>query len=260
MGHERVGILPKTNRWKSVVSGMSSFSTSQNNIPQIARQTLKNVQGRYTNIENDKGVQAAFQFLVLLSISAKYESPSEFLLAQGVDLSGNLTPLRLAKAVSSWVSENSESNEYASFAQSAAIDAISEWYVKNQTFQKDLFLGDLDQNEIWRKSANGNGFCELSRLYFSNFTERYLKYFLEREASAHMNSINTRNDFDAELKNHLNRISQHAFETAKITQSFAAGWFNKNAIDEIPSNRKIHGFLKIAFGKLKGELLREENK
>lgn len=260
MGHERVGILPKTKRWTTVISGMASFSAKEdNNVQEIARQTLKNVQSRFADIERDKGVQAAFQFLVLLSISAKHQNPTKFLAAQGVNLSENITPLQIAKAVTEWVSKQSESNEYASFAQSAAIDAISEWYQKNQTFQKNLFAGDKDQFEVWRKSADGSGFCELSRLYFSKFTERYLRYFLERAASSSMNSIDTRNRFSAELQKHLSEISKHAFETAKITQSFAAGWFNNNAKDSIPSARKIQNFLNIAFGKMRGELLREEN-
>ncbi|MCB0494652.1 MAG: hypothetical protein KDC79_00825 [Cyclobacteriaceae bacterium] len=260
MGHERVGILPKTKRWTTVVNGIASFSTNDNNVPEIAQQTLKNVQNRFQNIERDKGVQAAFQFLVLLSLSANQKNPLEFLASNGINLSESISPLQISKALSEWVKKQSDSNEYATFARSAAIDTITEWYQKNQTFQENLFAGDKDQFEIWRKSADGKGFCELSRLYFSNFTERYLKYFLERAASANMNSLATRNKFDQELEKHLNDISKHAFETAKITQSFAAGWFNKNAKDEMPSTRKIQSFLNIAFGKLKGELLREENK
>lgn len=259
MGHERIGILPKTKRWMTVVRGIASFSVSENNVPKIAQQTLKNVQSRFEDIEQDKGVQAAFQFLVLLSFSAKYQYPAEFLASHGVNLSENITPLQIAKAVNQWVSKQSESNEYASFAQSAAIDAIGEWYQKNQTFQGNLFGGDKDQFEVWRKSADGSGFCELSRLYFSKFTERYLLYFLERAASSSMNSIDTRNNFNTELQNHLSDISKHAFQTAKITQSFAAGWFNKIPKDTLPSTRKIKAFLNIAFKKMKGELLREED-
>lgn len=253
-------MLPRTKRWTTVIGGMALFSARENNVPEIAKQTLKNVQSRFEDIERDKGVQAAFQFLVLLSVSAKYKDPSEFLASQGIKLSVNITPLQISKTISDWVSKYSESNEYASFAKSAAIDAISEWYQKNQTNQGNLFVGENDQFEVWRKSADGSGFCELSRLYFSKFTERYLMYFLERAASANMNSITTRNQFNDELQKHLKEISNHAFETSKITQSFAAGWFNKNTKDTIPSARKIQSFLNIAFKKIKGELLREEPK
>lgn len=260
MGHERLGILPKSKRWTTVVKGLNSFSAIENNVTEIAQQTLTNVHNKFENIERDKGVQAAFQFLVLLSIAAKHREPYKFLVSKGINLSKNITPLQIAKAVTEWVINHRESNEYASFAGSAAIDAISEWYQKNQTFQESLFAGDKDHFEVWRKAADGSGFCEISRLFFSKFTERYMKYFLERAASASMDSIENRNHFNKALQEHLSEISKHTFETAKITQSFAAGWFNKNAKHEVPSARKIQSFLNIAFGKLKGELLREENK
>jgi hypothetical protein len=86
-----------------------------------------------------------------------------------------------------------------------------------------------------------------------------LKYFLEREASASMTSITDRNRFGTQIRSHIENISNHAFETSKITQSFAAGWFNKNVKDSIPSDEKIKGFLIYAFEKMRDELLREEN-
>jgi len=259
MGHERVGILPKSERWISVVESLAAFTEDKNNVPEIAQQTLKNVQSRFKGIENDSGVQAAFQFLVLFSIAAKQKNPSDFFEKKGIKLSDDITPLQIAKAVNEWISKKSESQEYASFAQSAVIDAVSEWYKKNQTFQENLFSGDKNHFEVWRKSADGSGFSELSRLYFSKFTERYLKYFLERSASANTDNISIRNNFNSLLEEHINKISQHAFESSKITQSFAAGWFNKNAKDREPTQSEIRGFLNIAFGKIRGELLREQN-
>jgi len=60
MGHERIGILPRTKRWTSVVSSLASFSDSESNISEIAQKTLRNVQSRFEDIERDSGVQAAF--------------------------------------------------------------------------------------------------------------------------------------------------------------------------------------------------------
>lgn len=259
MGHERIGILPKTMRWKKVVGQISYFSSENNNIASIAQGTLKNVRKRFENIEQDKGVAAAFQFLVLLSYAAKQSNPKDFLVSKGIQFPDIITPLQIAKAVSRWISQQSESNEYATVAQNAVIDAISEWYQKNNTGQTSFLFSGENPFDVWRKAADGSGFCELSRLYFSKFTERYLNYFLEREASENVNSIHNRIEFGKELEKHIQDISKHAFETSKITQSFAAGWFNKNAKDTIPSSKKIQGFLALAFGKMRDELLREED-
>ncbi len=60
------------------------------------------------------------------------------------------------------------------------------------------------------------------------------------------------------LIEHIDVTSRHAFETARITQSFAAGWFNKYANKTLPADEDINNFLRIAFGKLREELWREE--
>lgn len=260
MGHERVGVLPKTKPWRIVVGQIASFSPIESNISDIAKQTLRNVRGRFEFIESDAGVISSFEFLTLLAFASRDKTPEKYLETRGIQLPENLTPLQLSKELSKWVAKNTESNEYATFGREAAVDAISEWYRKNDLSQGNLFSNKKDPIEIWRKSATGAGFCELSRLYFSKFTERYLKYFLEREASSVLSSITKRNEFDLQVEGHIADISQHAFETSKITQSFAAGWFNNQIKKGGVSKKSLQAFLSISFGKMRSELLREEDK
>ena len=56
------------------------------------------------------------------------------------------------------------------------------------------------------------------------------------------------------LSKHSMEITEHAFEITKIMQSFAAGWFNKHALDNAPSDDSVSDFLKISFGKMREEL------
>lgn len=140
----------------------------------------------------------------------------------------------------------------------AAADAFSEWYRANKSDQTLLFQPTQEFFETWRKVANGGGFCELARVFFSKLTVRYLNYFLERAASEVLPSVERREAFKQDLARHLDDISRHAFETSKITQSFAAGWFNKNTKSDWPSDSAIQGFLHVAFGKLEDEIRREE--
>lgn len=260
MGHERVGYLPKTKKWSSIVEEISLFSEANNNVAEISRQTTKNVRSRFHNIEADAGVQSAFEFLVLLSVLPKQEDWQGYLKKQRIEISDNFSLIELAQAAKGYIEKYQESKEYGTFARQALIDTISEW-ATSRSVQKNLFF-DANQNplEVWAPSANGAGFCELSRSFFSKFTERYLKYFLERETAIRINNIFDLSAFNTNLEKHIAEISQHAFETSKITQSFAAGWYNKNVKDTLPNRNKIKGFLGIAFGKLNSEILREENK
>ncbi len=260
MGHERVGTLPRTKPWKIVVGQIASFNPDNSNVRDITKQTLQNVRSRFDTIETDSGVLSSFEFLVLLAFASKDRNPSKFLQSKGIHLPENLTPLQISKEINKWVSKNKNSNEYAAFAQGAAIDAVSEWYKQNDSMQTNLFASEKSRMEVWRKSGNGSGFCELSRLYFSKFTERYLKYFLEREASSLIRNIDERDKFENQVKAHISDISTHAFETSKITQSFAAGWFNNQIKKGTPNKKSLQSFLSISFGKMKSELLREEDK
>lgn len=259
MGHERVGVLPKSQRWRDVVALIANSALSETDVATIASRTTANLRQRLRNIPTDDGIRAAFKFLVALSVASRTNDPTAALMSLGINVTPDPSPLTLTRAAHDWVDDNRRSLEYAQIAQNAVGDAIAIWTDKNKTRQTRLIEQGDRSFEVWYKSANGAGFCELSRIFFAKFTERYLSYFLEREASAVIPNFQDRDRFQHQLREHVDSVSQNAFETAKITQSFAAGWFNKHANQGMPSDREIAGFLSIAFGKLSEELRREGN-
>ena len=257
MGHLRISSLPKTQKWRDIIQQIAGMDVSETEIENIARQTIQNVRSRFRHIMQDNGVLGAFQFLVNLAVASRQENPRAWLLDIGIELPEDPTPLSFAKAIDVWIAPKRDSLEYGGIAQQAAGDAIAKWYRENQPTMGSLFDSLEDPFDIWHKAGNGSGFCELSRLFFAKFTQRYLEYFLEREVSATLGDIDERIEFKQQLDKHIDTISDHAFETAKITQSFAAGWFNRHAIEGVPSEREIEGFLSRALGKMRDELQRE---
>jgi len=260
LGHERLGVLPKTIAWRLIVNEMSGYALGASQISSIAKNTLQQVQRQFNSLENDPSIKSAFEFLLQVAYAFQKNDPLKYLIDNKVIESKELSVLKLARAINNYKKEEVISKEYQTFARQAAIDAINNWYYNNLERGQNLFTEGIDSESIFRKAADGSGFCELSRLYFSKFTERYLKYFLEREASAVITNLKERKRFNEEIEKHINQISKHAFETSKITQSFAAGWFNKNVKDNFPEDRKVRGFLSRALGKMKGELLQEEKR
>ena len=254
MGHVRTGVLPKTQQWQDIVQQLAGSHVSETEVADIAQQTIQNVRSQFRHIMRDNGVLGAFQFLVNLAVASREENPQTWLLNIGIELPDNPTPLSFAKAVNAWIEPQRDSFEYSEIAQRAAGDAISSWYRENQPTTRSLSKSLEDPFEVWRKAGNGAGFCQLSRLFFAKFTQRYLAYFLDREASAALG------DFGQQLERHVDTISLHAFETAKITQSFAAGWFNEHATEGIPSEEEVKGFLAFALEKMRDELQREGDK
>jgi hypothetical protein len=251
MGHERVGALPKTKSWEKVVKNIASFDGDEAQSRRIANQTLDNVRTRFESIQRDPNVQGAFRFLTELAVYGAGQ------VSTSLQLPNNPTPFAVAKALDKAIPAQTGSSEYAAIAKAAATDAVGHWYAEN-TSQASLFGTAEENSEIWRKAGTAGGFCEIARLFFAKFTERYLNYFLEREASAVSKTIEQRDLLQKQLKDQIDTVSRHAFETAKIAQSFAAGWYNRHAKDKVPSDDEIAGFLAIAFGKLREDLRREK--
>lgn len=147
--------------------------------------------------------------------------------------------------------------EYAAIAASAASDALAEWYDRARPREESLFESLRTPYETWRQLSSAAGFCELARLFFARSTERYLNYFLERSASEVAPGLAARERFRESLHRHVAETSLHAFETAKITQSFAAGWFNKHARQATPDREAVKRFVSFAFDKMREALAHE---
>lgn len=249
MGHERLGALPRTKRWRDVVQGIGEYAGGDIRIAEVATATIDNVRDRIEGIREDEGMRATLQFLVGLSVASRQEEPAHYS-PWNIHLPDEPSPLMLGVALRSWVNQRSPGGEYCELATQAATDSFSQWKSRYKVVQAGLFEEDPHPYSSWKKAGRGDGFSELALFFFSNFTRRYLNYFLEREASSELATIGDRERFDAD-------VSKHAIETAKITQSLAAGWFNKHAADGLPGESEVDGFLNYALGKVKEELLRE---
>lgn len=249
MGHERIGVLPKTKRWRAIVAEIAAVDAPPSDVPEIARHTLSALGSRYVDLASDAAVETAFGFIVDMARAAAGE--------QAVADIATKSPLSFVADLGQRLRATEGSLETAEIVRRAAADAIATWGRENATTQSELFADSAPGN-AWRGLGTGAGFCELSRLFFSRLTERYLSYFLDREASAALPNIQAREQFGRQLQAHLGDVSKHSFETAKITQSFAAGWFNKNAATNRPTSEQIKRFLSYAFAKLREDIRRED--
>lgn len=255
MGHERIGALPKSKQWRQVVQGLSTLATHPARIDSVAVDTLGLVKDRFRALQNEPAVQGAFAFLVRVAVaSRKGELPA---LVGSAKRQSEVAPIVVAIALKRSVANLGGNQERASLSEDAAVDALVKWHSSHGTaLQETLFGGEL-AGDTWSILGNGAGFCELSRLYFASLSERYLSYYLEREVATALGTLQARQDVQRDLRKHVESVSKHAFETALITQSFAAGWFNANAAAGMPTDEQVNGFVAHAIGKMRGELNRE---
>lgn len=274
MGHNRIAYLPKTKKWTTIVRDVAAFKGAEGSgggggglalaptevdlvkVAAIADQTLANVRYRFAHIDCDSGVIAAFRFLVLLVHATGRDNPSAWLKEHGVELADDFGAYDVGRALQDYVQQQLDSTEYGTVAIQALFDALQSYLRQGQN-SPQLEFDTTSSFETLRSGTDAGLFCELSRQFFSNFTERYLRYFLEREAARSIDSVTDRELFLSSVHGHVQDLSKHAFETAKITQSFAAGWYNKHVKDTLPSERRLKGWVSFSFSKINSELTRE---
>lgn len=176
MGHERVGFLPKTKRWKCLVRQIASISSSEIPVSLVAAQTLQNVRKQYETLCSDDAVRTVFTFLVTVSRTCRFENPPAQLRDYGVSLLDQASLLSIVKALHQQLPAHEPSTEYGQLALGAATDTIGRWHKQHSSDQVPLFQPASEFFESWRNLGKGSGFCELSRLHFGRLTERYLHY------------------------------------------------------------------------------------
>jgi hypothetical protein len=87
----------------------------------------------------------------------------------------------------------------------------------------------------------------LARGFFARLTERYLTYFLSRELSNTLASVDANRQFREAL-------SLHCRQASKIVEQFAQEWFSKKNYEGGITPRNAAGFISHAVSKINAEL------
>ena len=255
MGHERIGFLPHTGQWQAIIDQLASFGSGSVLVAQIANETLDAVKKTYEAMPFDESVIKALSFLATLSYSANLENQTEFLNSNGYSVDQQMSLFSIMASAQEYITTDAGSLEINKLAKDAAMQAVIDYQDRHKTEQLSLFAEQLDN--VWSNAGTGAAFCELSRTFFASFTERQLRYYIERAAASSIDNYDTLQAFNKQLTQQSTAITEHTFEISKLIQSFSAGWFNKNAVHSLPTKQQIRGFLSMSFGKLREEFQRE---
>jgi hypothetical protein len=255
MGHERIGFLPRTQPWVDIIKQLTDFDCSDDTVTKISNNTLANIKKKYEQMSSDESVIKAIRFLIILSLSANQQDQREFLAKNGLIVDERFSLFSLIRCAKDYIVTETGSLETNKMVVDAVLYVLSSYERKKGNKQLSLFN---NPNETpWKNIGTGAAFCELARLFFAEFTNRHLRYYLEREAAQAIDDYDSIEIFSQKLTKQSEALSTHAFEISKIMQSFAAGWFNKYSRNDIPTNEEIIRFLNITFGKIRAELRRE---
>jgi hypothetical protein len=225
MGHLRLGILPTSKKWQEVVSLIPEPSSTT---AQIAAATINAAKGGLRRAANDNGFIEAFWLLTQIPLAARQQDFRAALENLGLQVPENPGAFdvlaAMSDAVERAVSSQRARSDFAELSLAAAQETLSELCIAET---RSLFgATPEDVRESFRKYSTSTQFRRLARVFFKGFTARYLKSFLSRELSNHVGDagkfagVNEHSEF-----NHA--LDEHCFETAKIIEEFAGGWFSK---------------------------------
>lgn len=258
MGHERLGMLPKSEKWNELRETIAGFNEVSADVSDIIEKMATNVEERYSNLNKSESVKKAVQILIKIGKSAGEKSGEQDqhpFVSQDIE-----SILDLTEKIKKDLDDTDDSPEYRQLTETALINTVKKWYLNTKEASPfDLFENNPDLNRYFSNINSGKGFCKISRNFFSELTSEYLKYYLDRSASNHIDSIDLRDKFQENIEEHSDMISSYALEATEITQSYAAGWYNKRAKESIPSREEITGFLNLTSKKLQQELERERS-
>lgn len=252
MGHERIGFIPKTKQWQSIVAQLQAYDGDKSTVSKVAADTLDALRALYSSLAYDPAIIASVRFLATV---CHFSNSSEKLKEIDVEANGDITMYSLLQGANQYLSDESDSMEVGKLAKDSLMNAIISYQQVHETNQ--LSFDGFDEKSVWSDIDSGAAFCEMTRSFVAEFTERNLNYFLERAAASEIQDYSRLISFNQNLKKQAEAITTHSQDISKLVQSFAAGWYNKNTGVQIPDDRKISGFLSVAFKKIKEEFRRE---
>lgn len=251
MGHIRLGTLPQSKKWREVVGLLDSDAA----IEVIAEAAAKASDRDLSRANSDPNFQFVSSLLVRLPLLARAPGFEEALADLGVSrvalssVTGLLSGLELAIDRQSF--ETGYSSDAGELAKSALLESLS---VQLRDRLPSLFEPTFAEIRTALGSfASGDRFAVLARDFFARLTHRSLDYYLSRELANHTGPESRFAD-DAQRREFQRALAQHTFETSKIVQEFAGGWFGKTvwqkqALDQDAIDR----FTKYAFKKMRDE-------
>ena len=255
MGHMRTGFLPRSKQWNLIIEQLSIFGGDPNDVHQIAEATLTAIQSNFKKLADDESIIKAVKFLATLSYAANQVEQASFLNQQGCVVDGNMTLFSILSSAQQYITTETGSLEINKMARDAVMKSLMTYHDVHKSNQVSLFGGDAE--DTWRSAGTGAAFCEMARTFVAEFTDRQLRYYIEREAPRTINDFGLLKAFNDTLSTQSTAISTHALDTSKLMQSWAAGWYNNNVVSSLPSDDQVRRFVDYSFHKMREEFRRE---
>lgn len=256
MGHQHLGTLPRSRKWREVVELIGAGA----NVRDVAAATSLAAERQMADASNDPAVKHAVWLLTQIPIAAAQDNFGPELRKLGLVVGDNPTLLEIATAMSGavdrYVTRQGGRTDLGEMAQLSALETLNAIGGRELP---DLFGRDVNRTKLaLRGLGTVKQFAVLARDFFSRLTTRQLQYFLSRELAKHV-GLNAR---FRSLREHLEferALDLHCREASRIIKEFSGQWFSKHTYEGGISESNAGHFAHVAFKKMREELGQRRN-
>jgi hypothetical protein len=252
VGHDRLGRLPKTRRWKKVIELLRITDDPG----RIADATSQAAEKGLKWAGQDRGVADVLFLLMKTVYAAREENFSEALAKQNVSVPQQASLLDVVagfdRALNQKLRANGHRSDLAEMARGAAVDTLMDLCRKEAG---SLFGVSTEETRRQLKTySTPDQFGHVGQNFFGRFLFRFLDYHLSRELPNH---VGLRKSFDgmAGVEEFKKALSLYCQQSARIVREFSGCWPSATEYHEGIDYENVRTkFLPIALKKIGQEL------
>jgi hypothetical protein len=251
MGHQHLGTLPQSRRWRQVVDLIGAGG----NVQDVAAATSSAAEQQMIDASNDPAVKYSVWLLTQIPTAAAKHDFALELRRLGLLVGDSPTLLEVATAASAaidrHVAKQGGGTDLGEMAQLSAVESLTAIAGRELT---DLFGEEAIRTQAaLRGLGTVKQFAVLARDFFSRLAGRQLDYFLSRELALHV-GLNSRFRSIRELKEFERALELHCREASRIIKEFSGQWFSKHTYEGGITEESAGHFAHVAFEKMREEL------
>ena len=254
MGHNRLGSLPRTRKWKEVIQYLSH----EGSVAEVADASLAAVQSGLQRVPSDMGFTLALTVIFKFIESARAKDQGSSFLKNGFPSLQDGTIFDLVSCLRQKIDLELNLSGVKSDVSEITQNSFSETLFKYLSYEStSLFESSWDTTlRSLRTVVSGAHFRNLMHEFYTVFTRRYLTYYLSRELSLHVGpglrfqNISEHDEFNEAFGHYIN-------QAVRIADDFTPGWFSKAQYEENLTHDSISRYAHIAFKKIMKEFSRK---
>jgi hypothetical protein len=251
MGHDRLGTLPDTARWRHVVQ----LIAEEADVGRVAQATTEAAVDGLEKARHDEGLAFTVWLLTRISLAGGKGDFAAALRDEGVPVPNEPGVFDIIAGVTQAIDQHLHKTrgrtDIGEMAEMAAVEALTA--LLGQRTANLYGATPAEVQSALMQFSTQKGFSELTHEVFCRFSQRFLTYHLGRELSQHVGG-NGRFSDPADHSGFVDQLAIHCRQATAIMRDYAGDWYSKQNFLGGISPAKAKRFTEHAVKKLQDEL------